>query len=56
MLDNNYSETYSHTDNCTNCGKLVVHQIPKGVTIAQYLLHKQCPNCGVSKSKTGGML
>lgn len=47
-----HDETYGISVECSNCGYGHaeffdrVTEIPKGVTIADYLRHKECPRCG----------
>ena len=39
-------ETYTYRAVCTNCGNRELIEIPKGITIEQYLSGRGCDNCG----------
>lgn len=38
---------YYHNQHCDNCGKYNALAIPKGTTVAQYLIGRPCYYCGV---------
>lgn len=40
------ADTYSHTENCKNCGTTNAFEIPKGTTIDSFMWNKKCSNCG----------
>jgi DNA-directed RNA polymerase subunit RPC12/RpoP len=50
FLENN-SETYSHTEHCSNCGRPNILAIPKGRSIESHLRTVSCTNCGVALRK-----
>lgn len=43
----NQTETYQAKVYCTNCHKIIDHNIPKGT----YVLQESCPNCGCRELK-----
>lgn len=41
-------DTYEHREGCDNCSKMQTFDIPKGVTICDFMRGVKCSNCGCS--------
>ncbi|MFA6460992.1 MAG: hypothetical protein WCV90_01895 [Candidatus Woesearchaeota archaeon] len=39
-------DAYNNPLRCTNCNFMGEYQIPKGVTIVDFILNSHCLNCG----------